>query len=516
MPGTMDSVCASPQFHTLVMMRPAGILPAMLSILGQHGRLCDGLSRRELLTVGGLSLFGLSLPEFFSSRSLGAPNQSPARPRRSDGFGQAESVILVYLQGSPSHIDLWDPKPKAPAEIRGEFKPIATTAPGMFVGEVLPMLAAQADRFTLVRSIGVKPKGLRNHGSAIYMLMTGHDPSNFSPTGLAVPPSREDLPSVGSVVARYRPPTKGDLGYVALGAPVKEGREIGVGQSAGLLGGLYDPLTMYEDVTKPLRLEGLSLLDGIGPQRFRARLDLRRAFGSRLASEAGTGSTAGDVFDANYQKALSLLQSNATAKAFRIDDEPPRVRDQYGRTTFGQSCLLGRRLVEAGTRFVQVTWPARSDDEPAAGPDGSWDTHRNNFPMLRDHRCPVFDRGLSALVADLHARGLLETTLLVAIGEFGRSPQIGVATTNNVGPGGRDHWPECYSFLIAGGGVRPGQVYGESDRHGAWPKTNAVHPYDLICTVHHALGIDPTIEYRDTLNRPRRLVEHGRPITGLF
>jgi uncharacterized protein (DUF1501 family) len=244
---------------------------------------------------------------------------------------------------------------------------------------------------------------------------------------------------------------------------------------------------------------------------------LRGAVGARLGDSArGKSASAADVFDANVAKAISLLTSSASVRAFRLDDEPAGLRERYGRTTFGQSCLLARRLVEAGTRFVQVTWPARSDDEPAPGPDGSWDTHRNNFPMLRDHRCPVFDRGLSALLDDLHVRGLLESTMLVAIGEFGRSPQIGMPTTDNVGPGGRDHWPECYSFLIAGGGVRPGQAYGESDRYGAWPRTNAVHPYDLVSTVYHALGIDPATEYHDTLNRPRRLVEHGRPIVGLF
>ncbi|MGE5193501.1 MAG: DUF1501 domain-containing protein, partial [Deltaproteobacteria bacterium] len=209
-------------------------------------------------------------------------------------------------------------------------------------------------------------------------------------------------------------------------------------------------------------------------------------------------------------------QSNAAVRAFRLEEEPAALRERYGMTRFGQSCLLARRLIEAETRFVQVTWPARSDDEPAPGPDGSWDTHRNNFPTLRNDRCPVFDHSLSALIEDLHARGLLEKTLVVAIGEFGRSPKIGAATTNNVGPGGRDHWPDCYSCLIAGGGVRPGEVYGESDRFGAYPKTNPVHPYDLICTIFHALGIDPATEYLDTLNRPRRLVDHGSVVAGLF
>ena len=221
-------------------------------------------------------------------------------------------------------------------------------------------------------------------------------------------------------------------------------------------------------------------------------------------------------FDSFYEQAWSLLQSDKASRAFRLEDESAVVRERYGLTKFGQSCLLGRRLIEAGTRFVQVTWPARSDDEPAPGPDGSWDTHRNNFPMLRDHRCPVFDHSMSALIEDLDQRGLLERTLVVAIGEFGRSPRIGAATTNNVGPGGRDHWPDCYSFLIAGGGVRSGQVFGESDRFGAYPKASPVHPYDLISTIYHSLGIDPETVYPDTLNRPRKLVDFGKPILELF
>jgi uncharacterized protein (DUF1501 family) len=173
-------------------------------------------------------------------------------------------------------------------------------------------------------------------------------------------------------------------------------------------------------------------------------------------------------------------------------------------------------MVEAGVRFVQVTWPARSDDEPAPGLDGSWDTHRNNFPMLRDHRCPVFDRALSSLIADLAARGLLDETLLVAVGEFGRSPRIGAPTTMNVGPGGRDHWPHCYTALVAGGGVAGGQVFGASDAHGAFPERHPVHPFDLVATVYHALGIDPDTHFFDTLNRPRRLVDHGDALVGLF
>jgi len=492
----------------------------MWTLSGPGGRLCDGISRRELLRVGGLSLGGLTVPlELLtpSSRLTAAPSETrPAdstrnREGRLPGFGAAQNVIFVYLQGAPSHIDLWDPKPEAPAEIRGEFRAIETAVPGVRMGEVLPRLAEQAGLFTLIRSVGCKPPGLPNHGSAIYMLMTGHDPGNFSPTGLAVPPSREDLPGVGAVISRFRPASGGGVSNVAVCGPTKEAAVVGLGQGAGLLGATHDPLTNYEDPTRPINLETFSLAGGMTVERLRRRVELEQ----RLAEQVG-GDSRGRAWSDQRRLALSLLQQSATIEAFRLEQEPPAVRSRYGTTRFGQSCLLARRLVEAGTRFVQVTWPARSDDEPAAGPDGSWDTHRNNFPMLREHRCPVFDAGLAALVADLHERGLLQHTLVVAVGEFGRSPKIGAATTNNVGPGGRDHWPDCYTALVAGGGVSGGRVYGESDRFGAYPKSAPVHPYDLLQTLFHAVGVDAGTEYHDTLNRPRRLVDHGAPILGLF
>jgi hypothetical protein len=486
----------------------------MLSVQEKPRRLCDAVSRREFLSVGTVGLLGLTLPDVLrhEARARGA---SPGP--RSAGFGRAQSLIFLYLQGSPSHIDTWDPKPDAPAEYRGEFQPIATTAPGMMLSEVLPMLAGQAQRFTLVRSLGVKPRGLTNHGAAIYMLMTGYDPSNFSPTGLAVPPSREDLPSVGALIARYRPTDGGTLANVALGGPVREGSVSGVGQSAGVLGGAYNPYQMYDDPTLPLRLDSLTLPSDVTLGRLQARIDLRARLGqgnTLAASDSGAG--AADDFDGYYHQAFSLLESARAARAFQLDVEPAPLRERYGATKFGQSCLLARRLIERGSRFVQVNWPSGSDTEPVAGPDGSWDTHRNNFPMLRDWRCPVFDRALSALLEDLATRGLLESTLVVAIGEFGRSPRIGAPTTNNVGPGGRDHWPACYTCLLAGGGVPGGQVYGASDRYGAYPERQPVHPYDLLATLYHALGIDLATEYRDHLQRPRRLVEHGDVIAGLF
>ncbi|MGE5192843.1 MAG: DUF1501 domain-containing protein, partial [Deltaproteobacteria bacterium] len=290
----------------------------MISILGARGRLCDSLSRRELLTVGGLSLVGLGLPAFLRATANAAESvkSGAAVP---PGFGKAESAIFVYLQGAPSHIDLWDPKPSAPAEIRGEFAPIVTEAPGMILGEVLPKLARQAAKFSLIRTVGCKPKGLPNHGSAIYMLMTGHDPGNFSPTGLAVPPSREDLPSVGSVTSRFRPGEPGRFSYVTICGPTKEAAVVGLGQGAGLLGGAYDPYQMYDDPTQPLKLEVFSLPGDMTLDRLKERVDLRRLIDAQsLSLDAAARATGGrrgltgrDSFDAFYQKALTILQSNA-------------------------------------------------------------------------------------------------------------------------------------------------------------------------------------------------------------
>jgi len=345
----------------------------MFSLFDPPGRLCDSPSRRELLTVGGLSLVGLGLPDVLrwqrSSLAKEQPARNSTRASSSNGFGAADSVVLVYLQGSPSHIDLWDPKPKAPTGIRGEFQPIETNTPGLFLGEVLPQLARQSHHYSVVRSIGVDPKGLRNHGAAIYMLLTGHSPTNFSPTGLAVPPSREDLPSVGANVARYCPAERGRFSHVAVGAAVKEGKVIGVGQSTGLHGAAFDPYTMYDDATKPLKPLGFTLPEDVTLDRIGSRVDLRAIIDSRRASTAATQSQT--TFDEYYEQALSLIQTRRAADAFQLTGESPQTRERYGMTRFGQSLLLARRLIEAETRFVQVTWPARSDDEPAAGPDGS-------------------------------------------------------------------------------------------------------------------------------------------------
>ncbi|MBI3864941.1 MAG: DUF1501 domain-containing protein [Planctomycetia bacterium] len=278
----------------------------MFSVLGPRGRLCDSLSRRELIGVGGISLLGLGLPDFLRCQAAPAGKSLAAnRPAVLPGFGKAESVIFIYLQGAPSHIDLWDPKPGAPAEIRGEFAPIATALPGVFVGEVLPQLARQAGKYSIIRSVGCKPKGLPNHGSAIYMLMTGHDSMNFSPTGLAVPPSREDLPSVGAATTRFRPAETGKFGYVTVCGPTKEAGVVGLGQGAGILGGAFDPYQMYDDPTKPLKLEVFSLPGDITFDRLKDRVDLRRLIDGQAVALgtqqiAGQKLTGTDSFDAYY------------------------------------------------------------------------------------------------------------------------------------------------------------------------------------------------------------------------
>src|SRR5262245_54671777 len=329
----------------------------MLSLLGPRGSLCDSPTRRDLLTAGSLPLFGLALPNVLRLEANAKAEAPKPGVKHAEGFGKAKSVVLLYLQGSPSHIDTWDPKPDAPEGIRGEFATIQTSTPGTRLTEVLPKLARQAHLFTLIRSLGVKPQGLANHGASIYMLMTGAGPLNFSPTGLSVPPAGQDLPSVGAIASRYKPVEPGKLGFVSVCGPIVEGSVTGVGQSAGILGAAYDPFQMYQDPQRPLNVETMTLPPDVDLGRMKARFDLR---GVRTG-QAG--------FDGHYDTALALLGSATTARAFRLEGESPRLRDRYGRTRWGQSCLLARRLVEAGARFVQVNWPAGSDTEPAPGPD---------------------------------------------------------------------------------------------------------------------------------------------------
>jgi uncharacterized protein (DUF1501 family) len=480
----------------------------MLSIPGRMAKLCDGYSRREFLRVGGSTLFGLSLPQFFSLQARATEAASFAG---SKGYGAAKSVVLLFLQGGPSHLDIWDPKPDAPSNIRGEFKPIKTNVDGIQLSETMPLLAKQADKYTLIRSMSYTPAGLFNHTAAIYQMLTGYPPDKVSPSGQLEPPSPRDFPTAGSQVAKLKPLDDPMLPFVEMPRPLQESSVIGKGGAAGFLGKAYDPYRLYQDPNKPIDLGDLALRSDVSPERLKERFYLLKGInGSMPELEKAVSSYALDDY---YQKAYSLLLSGKARNAFDLEQEKPEVREKYGRTTFGQGALLARRLVEAGTRFVQLNWPAVANGDPTVD---AWDTHAANFGPLKNLHCPILDRTLSALLEDMTERGLMKDTLVVAVGEFGRSPRLGVSTSGNSNsPDGRDHWPYCYTGLVAGAGIRLGELYGKSDETGSSPKENPVHPTDLLATIYYALGIDPGQMVLNDLGQPRELVK-GTPLVKLF
>ncbi len=436
---------------------------------------CPGprLSRREILQVGGASLLGLALPRLLQATAQRTP--------------RADACILIFLNGGPSHLDMWDMKPNAPKEVRGEFQPIATSLPGVQFSEHLPKLARHMHRCTLVRSVHHSVNNA--HAAAVYTGLTGHDRGEIG--GGARP---TDHPAIGSVMGLCRPPTKPVVPYVSMPYITQEGAggPPQPGFFGGLLGRTRDPLFILRNPDAPdFAMPELGLGADISPNRLAARrhlLDrLRCGADDRSAQEM-----------AGFQsKAFDLLASAATQKAFQLDREPPTVRDRYGRNIYGQSVLLARRLIEAGTRVACISW--------APDANATWDTHSNNFVNLKTRLLPQFDAAASSLLADLEERGLLERTLVAMMGEFGRSPKIN-------GAAGRDHWNFCYSLLLAGGGFKRGFVYGASDKIGALPSRNPVTPGDIIATIYTSLGIDPDLELTDRLGRPFALAPWGTPI----
>jgi len=481
----------------------------MLVIPGKMGTLCDGTTRREFLRVGGAALFGMSLPQLFALQAH-APSTAAGKGGKK-GFGQAKSVILLFLQGGPSHLDIWDPKPDAPSNIRGEFKPIKTKVPGVLLSETMPMLADQLDKCILIRSMSYTPEGLFNHTAAIYQMLTGYPPDKVSPSGQLEPPSPRDFPTAGSQISKLKPPTVSMLPFVEMPRPLQESNVIGKGGAAGFLGKAYDPYRLYQDPNKAIKIDDLALRSDVGEGRLKGRFELLKGINASTKDlEKAVSSTAVDEY---YAKAYDLVLSGKARSAFDLEQEPVAVRERYGRTTFGQGALLARRLVEAGTRLVQLNWPAVANGNPEVD---AFDTHAANFGPLKNLHCPILDRTLSALLEDLDQRGLLQETLVVAVGEFGRSPRLGVSTSGNSNaPDGRDHWPYCYTALIAGGGIKRGEVYGKSDDTASAPKEDPVHPTDLLATAYYALGIDPAMEILNDLNQPRPLVK-GEPLVTLF
>lgn len=465
---------------------------------------CDGLTRRELLRVGGSAMLGFGLADIMQLQKLSADQGQGGGP----GWNRAKSVILLYLQGGPSHLDLWDPKDNVPDRVRSVFRHANTRTPGVHFTELLPNLGTITDKLTLLRAMSYTPVGLFNHTAAIYQMLTGYTTDRVSPSGQLEPPNSRDYPNVGSNVARLKPPTVPMLPFVMLPRPLQESNVIGKGGTAGFLGRAYDPYTLYppgddNDMTKMDRIsiEDLQLRPEVPADRLQRRADLRTTIAQGMpAIERATAR-----YDLNeyYSRAMSLVLSGRARDAFDLTRETNQMRERYGRNTFGQSCLLARRLIEAGTRFVEVNWPkvANSDNH-------SWDVHQGLSQRMRAQAAPMLDRALSTLVTDLDERGLLSETLVVAVGEFGRSPQRGVSTSGNSNSDdGRDHWPYCYTAVLAGAGVRRGHVHGRSDQTASAPLEGAVHPTDLLATIYHSLGINPGTMVNNHLNQPRELVK---------
>jgi hypothetical protein len=491
----------------------------MWRILGSLGNdLCDDAlrpTRREVLRVGGVGMLGLTLSSVLQLQSAqGAATTTAAGG--GPGWGKAKSIIMLYMQGGPSQLDLWDPKPDAPERIRSVYSTIPTKITGVHFTEVVPRIAKLNDQFTMIRSMSYTPNGLFNHTAAIYQMMTGYTTDKVSPSGQLEPPNGKDFPNFGSNVVRLRPLTEPMLPFVMLPRPLQESNVIGKGGSAGFLGKAYDPYTLYPDgddfdmnKMDHIKTDDLKMQPDVFAVRLQRRAQLRDLINQQMPDIEKA--VAKENLDEYYQRALSLVISGRARDAFKLSAEPDELRDKYGRNTFGQSCLLARRLIEAGTRVVEVIWPrvANSDKH-------SWDHHADLTYRCKNLSAPMLDAGLSALLEDMGQRGLLEDTLVVCVGEFGRSPQKGVSTSGNSNSAdGRDHWPYCYSAILAGASVKRGYVHGTSDATASAPKDDPVHPMELLASIYHSLGISPDTIVYNHLNQPRELVK-AQAVTALF
>jgi len=442
------------------------------------------LSRRRLLQVGGLGSLGLTLPGLL---------QAEAQAKALGGAkGTAKSIILLYQWGGPSHLETFDMKPNGSEESRGQFKPISSNVPGVQVCELLPRFAQVMDKVSVVRSVGHK---FNNHNPPGYYGLTGHAPPADDQRLRDTP---DLFPHYGSVIDYLAPSPKQIPTFVAMPAAIRDGSVV-PGQHASFLGKAHDPLLILQDPNSPdFKLPELSLPQGLSAERLQDRrallemIDKQVGLSERLAAARGV--------DAYHERAFAMLSSPQVKRAFDLTEEPAKMRDEYGRTMFGQSALLARRLVEIGVRIVTCYY---------CNPGGGfiWDTHKDNFPELKNKLLPTTDRTVPTLLNDLSQRGMLDDTLVVWMGEFGRTPKINKEA-------GRDHWPHCYSLVMAGGGMKAGYVYGASDADGAYPTENPVKPDNIAGTMYRALGIDPHTEVRDLQNRPFPIA--GDPILDLF
>lgn len=451
------------------------------------------LSRREWLRVGGAGLGGLSLP-LLSAASASTANAAADAGR---AFGKAKSVIVIFLGGGPPQHETWDPKPEAPAEIRGGFGTIATQTPGLAVGELMPLTAPLTDKIAVLRAMVTNDNA---HSSSGYQMMTGipHVPLSAENAVSKAP----NLAPHWGAVTKYVRQRSANAFPPAITIPnriANTGEIVWPGQTGGVLGPKYDPWLLTCDPSQPgFTVPDLTLPAELPPLRFERRLSLLAQVDRHLNGLSDAPAVAG--FSRQTQQALDLLGGSQARRAFDLSQESDATRDRYGRTRWAQSVLLSRRLVEARVPFVQVNW-CHVEGEPNAG---SWDTHDRHNDLLQRFLMPWMDRAYSALLTDLSERGLLEETLVVWVGEFGHTPKFNPRA-------GRDHWGHCFSIALAGGGVRGGIVHGKSDAHAAYAVAGRVEPRDLLATVFHCLGHSPDTELHDTEGRPQP-ISRGRVI----
>ena len=457
-------------------------------------------SRRTLLRVGGLGLLGLTMPKLLRAADL-KPVYSPQKALERIA-PRAKSIIFLYQFGGPSHIDMFDMKPSAPEGIRGPHKPISSSADGIQVSEHLPRVAKIMHKVTLIRSM---THTMKNHNSASYYALTGHAPPVDD---IRLKDTLDLFPAYGSVVSRLAPSSGEVPTSVAYPYLIRDGA-VTPGQHASFLGKAHDPFFFSQDPNSPdFALPELSLPADMPIGRLEERRELQKVIDrqSRLLDQ----SAAAKGLDDYYTKALAMLNSTKLRDAFNLSAESKQTRDAYGRHTYGQSLLLSRRLVEAGAKFITVYFSDSIGGQSTTA--GGWDTHGFNntfmYPIIEKYHLPITEETLPTLINDLDQRGLLDTTLVLWMGEFGRTPKLNAQTS-------RDHWPQCYTVLLAGGGVKRGYVYGASDKDGAYPAKDPVRPDDLAATLFYLLGIDPATEVRGLGDRPV-LISEGKPVLDIL
>ena len=472
----------------------------MLAFDGKSVRLCDGVARREMLRVGGLGSLGLSLPGLWSAQEAAAATPSSGVVH-APSSGRAKSCIVLFLVGGPPQHETWDPKPDAPVEIRGDMKPIASATPGLNVGELMPKTARMTNRICVLRAMSSRDNA---HSSSGYAMLTGspHIPLNMEG---ATPGAPNDRPCLGAIVQRFRESSSSLPGSIRLPEHIwNTNGAVWPGQTSGFLGSAVDPWLLMCDPNEPnFGVPGATRPDDMTVDRSEGRRELLAELNARQAASFDPPTR--ERWSKQTERVFDLLAAKRGGEAFDLTRESEATRERYGRNRFGQSVLLARRLVEAGVGLVQVNWTRWKTD--TAGSPG-WDNHQNNAERLKTVLMPPMDAAYSALLDDLAERGLLDETLVVWAGEFGRTPKINKAA-------GRDHWGSVFSAALAGGGVRGGQVIGSSDALGGQPKEGVVSPGDLATTILHALGVPTDGLLHDRLGRPMPVCS-GRVIKGLF